>query len=86
VQDVVDGCAVISQRRVFMNDGLALGLQPKESMAADPLDQTSGQPPIGIVPDPFEIGLDDLEPDGGRPAIENEYVDLRLLVSSRDGT
>jgi hypothetical protein len=86
-QDVVDGRAVISQRRVFMNDGLAFGLQPQEGMAADPLDQTSSQPPVGIVPDPLEIGLDDLEPDGGRPAVENEYVDLRLLaMKPRDGT
>lgn len=69
-QDMIDGSAVVSQRGIFINDALAFRLQPQEGVSADPLDQAAGQPPVSIVPNPLEIGLDDLKSDRGRPAVE----------------
>lgn len=76
-QDAIHRGAVVPQGRVLVDDSPAFGLEPQERVAPDPLDQTARQPPVGVAFDPLEIGVDDLKPERGRPAIENQYVDER---------
>jgi hypothetical protein len=76
-QDAIDRGAVIPQGRVLVDDPLALGLEPQEGVAPDPLHQAAGESSIGVAFDPLEIGVDDLEPERGGAAVEDQYVDVR---------
>lgn len=57
---------------------LALDLKGDECLSDDTFKEAPGETPVGIFLDEIEIGFNNLEFDGGRTAVKDEYVHMHL--------
>ena len=73
--DPHDGRPVIRNRFHGLKRSAAVGLEGDDGfLGPDLLDQSLGDALVSVGLEEFEVGIDDLELDGGTAAIEDEYV------------
>jgi hypothetical protein len=74
LKQMIDGGRVVSKRCDASARFGRAGLEGENRFTADAFDLTARQPLVRRGGDPLGIGANQLELEGGRPDVENEYV------------
>jgi len=77
-QDLVHRLPVIPDRLGHLDLRTLVGLESDQALAADPLQHPLGQPPVGLVSNHLQVGLDHLEFHGRGAAVQNQDVHIPL--------
>ena len=77
-QEDVDRRAVVPERRIALDRRPPRRPEGDQRVAPDPLDEPARDLSIGVPLDDVEVGLDELETNGGRAAVEDENVHARV--------
>jgi len=80
-QHVVEGGAVVAQRRGPPHRRLALGAQGDQRLAADAFENAARQRAVLVAIDHLEVGRDDLELERGAATVEDEDVHGSMVAA-----